>query len=319
LREKNLKSLKTNLINLPSEWIVFEEKSRVERLCLVRNNTVVTPLTIALFGGPMYLPDSNLITLDDSGSENDEETTTKFVLDDWIYFVLDDELATMIHQLRIKLNALFIKTMCHIDKKCSPNSNECKIIEVISSVLEIEDRLAGFASPSNVGMRPIALPTKNHWRNKNKMHRNDGGHFQNGRSIVQNSQQSQHLHYHQRQPAIYQSAISLLQNQNHSSIVFKKNNGNRVVDNVAVANSNIDVNPNNFERFVADFKGRFMMKPRIRWFVLHSSSREDILRSCDPNYHKWNYSMHALRSFQTIMNVRLNVFRQNNYLYELSN
>lgn len=300
LRDKNLKSLKTNLINLPSEWIVFQEKSRVERLCLVRNNTVVSPLTIALFGGPMYIPKSNVVAMEDSDSENDDVPSMKFMLDDWIYFVLDEEIAVMIHQLRIKMNALFIKTLCNLDTKFGPNSKEWKIIDVVSSALQIEDETAGFESPKDVGARPILLPLKSGWRNNNKNQRgNVMGHGQNGRPNLRTSQ-----HPNQWQTAaghqVTNNFNSSHNNQQKSIMYRRNNNGSRN----GFSSSNAF---NDFELFMASFKCQVMLKPRVRYFVFHGNSKDHILEAYKP-FRKWQYSGYSLRQFKSIKQVSLKIF-----------
>lgn len=299
LREKNLKSLKSILTNLPSEWIVFEEKSRVERLCLVRNNTVVSPITIALFGGPMYIPKNNVIVLDDSDSENDESPNVKFILDDWIYFVSDEDVAVMIHQLRIKLNALFMKTLCNMDKKAGSNTNDDRIIDVISSVLETEDNIAGFKCPKDVGVRPILLPLKGSWRDKNRIRKsNVAERFPNGKPSLQNYQSNQQLTYQQRQRTVGPQ----LNNTHDPTHRFKQNS--RIYRKNDGESGGSNSHPHDFDLYVSHFKCQVMLKPTVRYFVLHADSKEIIFESYQNN-RKWLYSPHALRQFKTIKNVSL--------------
>ena len=40
---------------LPTDWVVFEEMSRAGKLCQIRMCTVISPITVALFAGPMRL------------------------------------------------------------------------------------------------------------------------------------------------------------------------------------------------------------------------------------------------------------------------
>lgn len=41
---------------LPSDWILYEELNRAGNLCQIRMCTVVSPITVALFAGPIRLP-----------------------------------------------------------------------------------------------------------------------------------------------------------------------------------------------------------------------------------------------------------------------
>lgn len=45
---------------LPTDWLVYEEMSRGQRLANVRCCTVVTPITVALFAGTAKLPQENV-------------------------------------------------------------------------------------------------------------------------------------------------------------------------------------------------------------------------------------------------------------------
>lgn len=305
LRERNLKSLKSIFNNLPSEWIVFEEKSRVERLCLVRNNTVVSPLTIALFGGPMYIPKNSVIALNDydSDSENDDSPTVKFVLDDWIFFVSDENVAVMIHELRIKLNALFMKTLCNLDKKTGPtNTFDGRIVELISSVLEIEDAIAGFKCPKDVGVRPILLPVKGSWRNKNKAQQKSNvvERYPNGRSSLQNYHQNQQTFYQQRQRAVgpqMNNMHSVTNRIQECAPIYRKNEESKSSTSMV----------HDFDRYVANFKSQQMLKSKVRYFVLHAESKEIIIESFK-SAKKWQYSPNMLRQFKAIKNVSVNQF-----------
>lgn len=47
---------------LPTDWLVFEEMSRAGKMCQLRMCTVISPITVALFAGPMRLPSDALFT-----------------------------------------------------------------------------------------------------------------------------------------------------------------------------------------------------------------------------------------------------------------
>lgn len=41
---------------LPTDWVAFEEMTRMRRMVQVWSCTVVSPVTVALFAGPAKLP-----------------------------------------------------------------------------------------------------------------------------------------------------------------------------------------------------------------------------------------------------------------------
>lgn len=47
---------------LPTDWVVFEEMSRAGKLCQIRMCTVISPITVALFAGPMRLSSDALLS-----------------------------------------------------------------------------------------------------------------------------------------------------------------------------------------------------------------------------------------------------------------
>lgn len=305
LREKNLKSLKSMLNNLPSEWLVYEEKSRIERLCLVRNNTVVTPLTVALFGGPIYIPKSDVIRLEDddgdSDSENDDLPTVKLVLDDWIYFMTDESSAVMIHELRIKLSSMFMKTLSCVEKKSGLSANDSRIINVIAQVLETEDLMAGFRCPKDVGARPIALPLKSNPRNKNR-NRMERGKMAvpNGKFFHQNQNNQHHFHHQSSTFQLHQSQRATAPPSNSLSNYPSR------FQPASLYNRNADKTNDNtmpqLDTFVSYFKSQVMLKTKVRYFILHGDSKQTILNSWGSSK-KWSYSMSMLRQFKTIKNV----------------
>lgn len=312
LREKNSKSMKSSLANLPSEWIVYEEKSRVERLCLVRNNTVVTPLTVALFGGPMYVPKNSGIVYDDSDSENDECMTVKFVLDDWICFVCDEPIALMLQQLRIKLNGLFMKTLCSIERKTQSTASDNRIVEVIAQVLETTDAIAGFPKCSkDMGTRPILLPIKGgNFRNKSRIiiASTANGNLSQQKYFAPSNQQ---ISYRQSSNQQWDRAVgahrsnqsngqSSLSAQNQTDTLYYRNEA----ENEARAASQRAVE---FETYVSSFKKSVSLTSKVRYFIIHAESKAMILESFKSSK-KWPYKRNLLDKFKGMKKVSGNPF-----------
>ncbi|XP_055600297.1 3'-5' RNA helicase YTHDC2-like [Uranotaenia lowii] len=160
IRDKSLKKNKESILQLPSEWIVFEEKTRAGFHCLIKCNTVVTPLTVALFSGPLFLnEEESLIScreLDDSKSDYDDNDNTdksKLIIDDWINFAVDSDFGETFFHFRHKLSGLFLKFISN-PRSYLPNSNDLYLLNTVVRLLEEEDRHAGFASHNNIGQKP---------------------------------------------------------------------------------------------------------------------------------------------------------------------
>ncbi|KAJ6637830.1 3'-5' RNA helicase YTHDC2 [Pseudolycoriella hygida] len=275
LREKNLKSLKSILTNLPSEWIVFGEKSRVERLSLVRNNTVVSALTIALFCGPMHIPKQNIISFDDSDSENDEADTinTKFILDDWIYFILSEDAAQMIHRVRLHLSAMFMKTLADLHKKSVISTYDSKIVDVIAAVLEVEDEIGGFKKPENVGTRPILFSTKMRWQSRSGTDTSNTSSSSRAKSVNRNYQPKQ----------AYTNALGIS--------LYRKN------EPVEESNSS-DQSLHDFEQFVSSYKCEMQLKPKVRYFIVRTDCKDRILTAYKMD-RNWQFSQRLLKHFKS--------------------
>ncbi|KXJ83370.1 hypothetical protein RP20_CCG007418 [Aedes albopictus] len=160
IRDKSLKKNKESILSLPSEWIIFEEKTRAGIHCLIKCNTVVAPVTIALFCGPLFLnEEESLISwkdLDESNSDYDEHDMSdksKLIVDDWINFAVDSNFGTSVFHFRHKLSALFLKFISH-PRSYQPNANDLYLLNTVAQLLKDEDRHLGFAGHSNIGQKP---------------------------------------------------------------------------------------------------------------------------------------------------------------------
>ncbi|CAH2049582.1 unnamed protein product, partial [Iphiclides podalirius] len=171
---------------LPTDWLVFEEISRAGRLCFVRCNTLVTPLTVALFGGPLRLAAGALSQRanapghsSDSDSEADEAASAPdaavLALDDWTAFAADAADAINVFYLRQKLCALVVRRMCGPARPMTPLDEQ--ILATVVHVLGAEERNVGLSQPAGIGQRPKPLTLEPPgWRDE---HRHDAKqHFQ---------------------------------------------------------------------------------------------------------------------------------------------
>ncbi|XP_061379470.1 3'-5' RNA helicase YTHDC2-like [Danaus plexippus] len=160
--------------SLPTDWVVFEEISRVGRFCFIRCNTLVTPLTVALFGGPLRVSTAALSQRanppglsSDSDSEVEESNsspdTAILTLDDWMAFTADASDAISVYYLRQKLCALVIRRMSNPAKPMTPLDEQ--ILNAVVHVLGAEEKNIGLNQPTGIGQRPkpLTLDSPN-WR-----------------------------------------------------------------------------------------------------------------------------------------------------------
>lgn len=162
--------------SLPTDWVVFEEISRAGRFCFIRCNTLVTPLTVALFGGPLRLPIGALTQRanppglsSDSDSEADENNaspdTAVITLDDWMAFTADASDAISVFYLRQKLCALVIRRMSNPAKPMTPLDEQ--ILSTVVHLMGSEEKNVGLIQPSGIGQRPKPLTVDSpNWRSR---------------------------------------------------------------------------------------------------------------------------------------------------------
>ncbi|XP_030579929.1 3'-5' RNA helicase YTHDC2 [Archocentrus centrarchus] len=145
---------------LPTDWLIYDEMCRGHRMASVRCCSLVTPITIAIFGGcarshssTHYEPaaqKSNECLLDDSDS--DTEDLSEMRIDEWLVFQLDREAAGLLSELRQKWQNLFIKRIRCPSKPWSQQDEA--IIQTLVSVLGAEEQAAGLHQPTGIGQRP---------------------------------------------------------------------------------------------------------------------------------------------------------------------
>ncbi|KAM6902347.1 3'-5' RNA helicase YTHDC2 [Xenentodon cancila] len=145
----------------PSSWLIYDEMSRGQRMASVRCCSLVTPITIAIFGGcvkptcsAIHEPaaertnDSLLDDMDDS----DTDDLTEMRVDDFFVFQLDKESAGLVLELRQKWHNFFIKRIRCPSKPWSQQDDA--IIQTLVSVLGAEEQEAGLQQPTGIGQRP---------------------------------------------------------------------------------------------------------------------------------------------------------------------
>ncbi|XP_041981037.1 3'-5' RNA helicase YTHDC2-like [Aricia agestis] len=169
---------------LPTDWVVFEEISRVGRFCFIRTCTLVTPLTVALFGGPLRLgPGALTQRANPPGLSSDSDSEAEapaapdaavLALDDWTAFAADASDALSVYYLRQKLCALVVRRMANPAKPPTPLDEQ--ILGTVVAVLGAEERNAGLQQPAGIGQRPRPLTVDAAgWRARPDDHPDDFG------------------------------------------------------------------------------------------------------------------------------------------------
>ncbi|XP_056289320.1 3'-5' RNA helicase YTHDC2 isoform X2 [Pseudoliparis swirei] len=151
---------------LPTDWLIYDEMSRGHRMASVRCCSVMTSVTVAVFGGCAKLPSSALQepaaqrATDGSGDASDSETEelSEMRIDDWLVFHLDKEAAGLVFELRQKWQNLFIKRIRCPSKPWSQQDEA--IIRTLVSVLAAEEQAAGLQQPTGIGQRPRPMSSE---------------------------------------------------------------------------------------------------------------------------------------------------------------
>lgn len=156
----------TKSINLPTDWVIYGEKIRIGSNSFIQTNTVVTPLTIALFGGPLIQSESDVLTsfrddeslsdVDTSEFTNSHLELTNYQLDDWICFSLPTQTAYMIFNIRQKMNALVLKFISN-PRNFAKTDLDSNIISTVAEILLLEDVVYNLRSHAGIGERPKAV------------------------------------------------------------------------------------------------------------------------------------------------------------------
>uniref|UniRef100_A0AAR2LMR3 RNA helicase n=1 Tax=Pygocentrus nattereri TaxID=42514 RepID=A0AAR2LMR3_PYGNA len=168
--------------SLPTDWLIYDEMTRAHRIASVRCCTVVTPLTVAVFGGCAKLPSTAFqepaMPRDDamnesSDSEMEDRSTAHLAqvnIDEWLNFKLDREMADLVFQLRQRWQGLFLRRIRSPSKPWSPLDEAT--IRALVSVLSTEEQASGLQQPTGVGQRPKPMssdepPQLSSWRSTN--------------------------------------------------------------------------------------------------------------------------------------------------------
>lgn len=172
LRERRARGqIDRAVLDADAKWMIHGEKSRNTHLCLIRNVTVIPAIDVALFAGPISLPETSLksprenkvevlsdmdcddipeddidnVDLDDELFANGDEYSSDAVLsiDDWISFIIDETEASLVFQLRQKFNSMFVKFLRN-PVSFQMTNKEAAMLKTLLEVICEEDDIEQF-------------------------------------------------------------------------------------------------------------------------------------------------------------------------------
>ena len=155
-------------VDLKTDWLVYEEMTRVGRTAFVRGVTPVSPSAVALIGGPSKLGregeggGGNLYLEESSDSEvemgENSSTNSVVMVDNWITFLAKQEVAVQVMQLRQKWSSLWMRRLTTTSKQARmQEEQDDAVISSIAALLQQEDQALGLAQPHGIGQRPKQL------------------------------------------------------------------------------------------------------------------------------------------------------------------
>ena len=155
----NMASLQT----LNTDWLLYEEMSRVGRIALVKGVTPISPITLALFGasdlpgaeggaGNVYIEE----TSDSEVEEGEGNGSSLVMVDTWTVFNSSQETSQLVSQLRQKWGGMWSRRLCNTSKQTRMVAEEVddSVVTTIVQVLTMEDIKLGLVQPVGVGQRP---------------------------------------------------------------------------------------------------------------------------------------------------------------------
>ena len=206
-KENIFKNRSKYLKNLPSDWFIFEEMTRIGKVSYARCCCLINPITVVIFGGPSRLPVDCLVDNEvevDSDSEKEdkiERCKTIFKIDDWITFKVDPELARFALNLRQKWHSLFLRRMTCPSKPLTAADEVA--IKTVVEVLSAEEHALKLKQPTGIGQRPRPMSTDfcppfSNVSNASPINRshfsNNRSHFSNNRSNRSSPRQQMYFH-----------------------------------------------------------------------------------------------------------------------------
>ncbi|XP_029204296.2 3'-5' RNA helicase YTHDC2-like [Acropora millepora] len=153
-----------SIARLPSDWLIYEEMTRLYTTVTVKCCTLVSPVTVALFTGPSlssehvmdslssrdgdrYLGEgfiresesSDSETDDGTGGEKNKDKGVSFKVDEWIALSGNQEIVKLVWYLRHKLQALVIRRIRSPSRPWSQVDE--MVVRAVAAVLTAEEHV----------------------------------------------------------------------------------------------------------------------------------------------------------------------------------
>ncbi|CAH2006694.1 unnamed protein product [Acanthoscelides obtectus] len=153
-----------------STWLVFDEMIKHRNHLLIRGNSAVTTMTVALMCG------NDIIT----------PTATTLSIDDWLEFEFPKPVYVTFRQsLEHLINSVLI------DPPHNYTSFDNMLVDTLRNILDAEEIEADLKVPESVGRRPkffcpqtgVVSPSAEHWRERNGRHVRGGRGGRGGRGV----------------------------------------------------------------------------------------------------------------------------------------
>ena len=153
---------------IATDWFLFDEMSRAGRLALIRGVTAISPVTVAIFAGPIRVASDENTTKstlgkqenEDSGSEDDpdnSESNCHFLkIDEMIVFRTENDIVSLLSQLRQKWGAMFLRRLQCAGKPMT-QVDDC-VVNTLVTILNSEEIVLKLNQPVGIGQRPKAIP-----------------------------------------------------------------------------------------------------------------------------------------------------------------
>ena len=166
-----VRSSASGLADLHTDWLVFEEMSRVGRTAFVRGVTPLAPIAVALFGGSgkasregdgiagnVYLEETSDSEVEEAAASSSGHSVV--MVDPWIVFAARPATAAQLQQLRQKWAGVWSRRLVTTTKQSRgglETEQDDIVISCIAELLQTEDAVLGLVQPPGIGQRPRHL------------------------------------------------------------------------------------------------------------------------------------------------------------------
>lgn len=123
------------IFNANAKWVIHGEKSRNSRFHFIQNISVIPAIDVALFTGPVNLPNTSLRCYN--------KFNAVLNIDDWIYFKTNEKNTSLLFRLRQKFASMFVNFLRN-PVSYEMSTDEEAVVKVLIEVLCKEDDIESF-------------------------------------------------------------------------------------------------------------------------------------------------------------------------------